>query len=63
LDAAWQSRPGFWNDALAISPALLLVRVNLAEALCTPVAPEEALRLRCEKRWNLIPHFSRREIF
>ena len=32
----------FWNDALAISPALLLVRVNLAEALLQAGHPEEA---------------------
>jgi Tetratricopeptide repeat/Cytochrome c554 and c-prime/Doubled CXXCH motif (Paired_CXXCH_1) len=32
----------FWNQALAISPALLLVRVNLAEALLRAGRPEEA---------------------
>ena len=32
----------FWNDALAISPALLLVRVNLADALFQAGRPEQA---------------------
>jgi cytochrome c-type biogenesis protein CcmH/NrfG len=32
----------FWNQALANSPALLLVRVNLAEALLRTGRPEEA---------------------
>lgn len=32
----------FWNRALAISPALLLVRVNLADALLRTGHPEEA---------------------
>jgi len=32
----------FWSRALSISPALLLVRVNLAEALLRAGLPEEA---------------------
>ena len=32
----------FWNRALVISPALLLVRANLAEALLRAGRPEEA---------------------
>jgi tetratricopeptide (TPR) repeat protein len=32
----------FWSRALSISPALLLVRVNLAEALLRAGRPEEA---------------------
>jgi len=32
----------FWNRALSISPALVLVRVNLAEVLSRAGRPEEA---------------------
>jgi tetratricopeptide (TPR) repeat protein len=48
----------FWDQALAINPALLLVRANLAEALLRRGRPEEA-RAVLQKALEFNPTFDR----
>ena len=46
----------FWNQALAISPALLLVRTNLAAAFLRAGQPEQA-RATLRKALEFNPSF------